>query len=326
MKKELLILGMVFFLNTKSQELRTDCKAPSGSTVLGYQDVVKYVTNYHYNQYGSLENHTKVMYISDTALLFLDQFFNARGYEDYFCFCLYLITYNSKMSSHQKKDDQTYLYLAPVYAGIDSLSDFEVLNDYYKTVKNDPRFKKKYKMDNAVSCYGTCDSSINKWVWKNATPLIGYNRLRESVMSERARGDMLLLANDRITQLDNRENYIDRQGSELYGLQTQRIYFDKHTILKLASFIKDGNNLINYPMIGIYFMSYNEFSGTAQAHPNQTTVAFIPMRKMNNGTLEPDVCTYIEYYNQQVKNKDKIFMFAENHGTLCPTQCPSGGD
>lgn len=327
MKKRISLLTFLlpFFFSARAQGIDTLCKAPPRSTLIGYQDVVRFTSNYHNNHYGSLENHTKALYINDTAILFLDRFFNHGSYTKYFGFCLYLVNYNVKKNPHQRESDQTYIYLTPVHDAIDSLSDFEVLDDFYQTVKHEPLFRKMNKLDNAIPCYGTCDSSINKWVWKFRPQGIKSDRLKSDVLNEPSRNDIFLLSKDRTDHETNRENYVTDQGRELYDLQTQRIYFDKLTIQRLAGFIKSGN-ATKYPMIGLYFISYNDLKQPSQGHPNQTTVALIPMRKMSNGALEPDPCAYVSYFNQRKNQKDKLFMVAENHGTLCPTQCPNGGN
>ena len=333
MKKGLLILGTVFFLNTKSQELKTNCEAPSGSTVLGYQEVVKYVNNYHRNHDRSLENHTKALYINDTAILFLDRFFSDASNDKYFGFCVYFISYNYNVNGkHQHKIDQTFLYLTPVYYRDptnkkDTVADYAAFDKFYEKVKGDETFKKMHKLNNSIPCYGTCDSSINKWIWGDYAPQINFTRLHNMFINDKGNSEVFLLTKNRSSHGTRRKNYENGQGAELNKSQTQRAYFNKSTILKLAEFIKSDDNRIKFPMMGVYLASYNMIKeGTQQKNPYQTTAIFIPMRKMDDNNLEPDICTYVTFYKQRIEAKDKIFMLSENHGTLCPTQCPSGGN
>jgi len=340
--KKLIVLGLfVIFLNAKSQvidTIDTKCESPEMSTLLGYQDLVRVVTNYHNNTYGSSEDHTKALYINDTSILFLENFFLNGANSKFYGICFYFIDYNSKPSAHQRRDHQSFLYLTPIYddptSGRDSISDFKAFNQYYKTVSTNPMFIKKNKLNNSIPCYGTCDSSMNDWIWSQP-PTIPYKRLHANHINGAATTDVFLLSPNRNYHLARRANYESGQGRECFNSQTKRVYFHKNVILRLAQFIRDGNNVKNFPMIGIYFGSYNYLLLPSQSHPNQTTVNLVTMRKMDNGYLEPDVCSYIAFYEKQRQLDNAIFKtskdkksvrLAENHGTLCPTQCPTNGN
>lgn len=333
--KKLTVYGLLLVSFSASAQIRTNCESPEMSTILGYQDLVKFVTNYHNNTYGSSEEHTKALYINDSAILFLESFFLDPLNSKYYGFCLYFIDYNIKLGTHQRKNRQNFLYLAPIYnntaTGKDSTSDFGALNTYYTRVSS---MYKKNKLNNSIPCFGTCDSSINEWTNNNPT-VINYTRLHERNVNPANTNEVFLLSPNRSYHLTRRDNYEKRQGLECFGRQTKRVYFHKDVILRLAQFIHDGNNINDFPMIGVYFGSYNDWIIRSQGHPNQTTVNFVTMRKMHHGNLEPDVCSYIEFYERQrsknkllfMKDRDNIRSFtAENHGTLCPTQCPTGGN
>lgn len=298
------------------------------------------VKNYHTNNYDKLETHTKAFYISNTAILFLERFFDDPKYKrDYFAFCMYFINYNGTINPHQRRKSQSFLYLTPVHddpntAKKDSLSNYKVLKDFHRTIQAS---YDKRALNNTVPCYGTCDSSINAYLpWgENDTP-IPYTRLRADI-NDPENSEVFMLTSGQSSHIVRKANYVNGQGSELSKKQTRRVYFKKEVICRLASFIRKDNNVRDFPMIGIYFGSYNDFIVGGQSHPNQTIVSFVPMRRMSNGYLEPDICSYIDYYNDRVAAGDECFIrynanktlnkkFSENHGTLCPTQCPTGGD
>src|SRR5512139_996093 len=159
--KKLIFLGLLIVsLNAKSQVIDIECTSPEMSTLLGYQDLVKVVKNYHNNTYGSLEDHTKALYIDDTAILFLESFFLSGSNSKYNSVCFYFIDYNSKLSTHQRKNHQAFLYLAPVFddpatTKIDSISDFKALNQYYLSLPSTHPLKKKNKLNNTIPCFGT---------------------------------------------------------------------------------------------------------------------------------------------------------------------------
>jgi hypothetical protein len=97
---------------------------------------------------------------------------------------------------------------------------------------------------------------------------------------------------------------------------------------RLAKFITAKSR--DFPMIGIYFASYHDMRGheRGQKNPDQTTVGFVPMRKLPSGYYEPDICDYVEYWRTHglAANfaENHPAKFTENHGELCPDDCPTG--
>ena len=327
---------MMVALSAKAQ-IETDCESPEGSTLLGYQDLVKVVKNYHNNNVGSQEDHTKALYLHDSAILFLESFFLNAANAKYYAVCFYFLDYNLRVSTHQRRNHQSLLYLVPIFddatTGKDSVSDFRAFSRYQSTVSS--TFKRN-KLNNSVQCFGTCDSSINKWIGNDAIPpKISYLRLHSAHQNVSGSSEFFLLTPNRDFHLGRRTNYVKGQGREHFNNQTKRVYFHKNVILRLAQFIHDGSNLTDFPMIGVYFSSYNDWVVDSQAHPNQTVVNLVTMKKMDSGHLEPDVCEYISFYEDQRKKNNQLFMkqadkknafLAENHGELCPKICPTGGD
>ena len=337
--KKLIVFGLfVVFLDAKSQTdtiVRT-CESPEGSTLLGYQDLVRVVKYYHNNNVGSQEDHTKALYIHDSVILFLESFFLYSANAKYHSVCFYFLDHNSRVSTHQRRNHQSLLYLVPVFddatTGQKNKSEFSAFDRYRTNVASG--FTKN-RLNNSVQCFGTCDSSINTWIGNNPTPIIPYQRLHNAHQNVSGASEVFLLSPNRDHHLGKRTRYVNGQGREHFNNQTKRVYFHKNVILRLAQFIRDGSNLTDFPMIGIYFGSYNDWVVGSQAHPNQTTVNLVTMKKMDSGHLEPDVCSYIDFYNYQRSQNNLLFMkqtdaklkfLAENHGELCPKICPPGGD
>lgn len=323
MKPGIYFFFLLLWLGGKSQPLQTDCKPNGNSTRLGYQEVVTYTKNYHAIHISSLDNHTKALYINNNVILFLQRFFLHPDGKDYFGFCVYFLNYNNPKNPHQRKNTQSFLLIAPVKlnpAKNDTISDFTVLGKFYTKVKTEPEFKYQRKLNNAIICQGTCDSSLIKWTY-NRPMAQDETRLHSAHLNEADFDSRLIFETNHKV---GRKDYKDGQGAELNEKQTLRVYFDKLTINKLYTFLMDGN-LTTFPGVGIYFGSYNSMAIKDQADPNQTMLGFAPMRKMISGYLEPDICTYVEYWNTKYHQNDKLALLAENHGTLCPNACPPGG-
>lgn len=329
MKKSIFPILLLMSLFSRSQTLQTDCVPTGHSSLLGYQESVGYVKNYHKNHEASLDNHTKAVYMSDTVILFLQDFFNHASNSKYFGFCVYLINYNDVSGNpHQRKSSQSFLHIVPVCERIngtkkDTVSAFNAFNIFYVKVKTDPKYKSLKKLNNTIICQGTGDSSIINWTYQRDIAM-DEKRLHSSDFNyTRDYSSNLLFEGKHKTY---RDNYRNGQGAEYNEKQTRRVYFNKLTIEKIFTFLSDGDNLKMFPVMGMYFGSYDKMVIKGQAHEKQTMIGFIPMRKMDSGFLEPDICSYVSFWNIRFGQGDTLAKKTENHGTLCPTQCPRGGD
>jgi hypothetical protein len=315
MRKLLLLNILSIALASQAQELRTECNISDNSTILGFKDAKEYIKNYDDLHTNSRETHTKAYYVNNSTMLFLDSFFKAK--KEYFGFNLYFVTYPKSSAKYQMRQSQALLYIAPVCLDPlkDTVTDFSALKKFYKDVT--AQFEEN-KLNKGITCYGSCDSSLMSWL-----RLPVENRLNE-IPGDLSGSDFFLLTKNRSIHKDKRDRFAQGHGMELNEQQTRWVYFDKRTVGRLAGFINQASNKSLFPMIGIYFGSYNkQVPGTKQQNYKQTMVGFIPMRKMVSGYYEPDICSYVEYWNSQMtfKKKDKD-MLTDNHGQLCPKACP----
>lgn len=331
MKRIAFIIFLFSSVLSKAQ-IATNCTSPSNSNLLGFEELKGYVFNYHATHINSVDNHTKAIYMNDTAVLFLESFFQNSTNKKYFGLCMYFVDYFNIDHPNQRTRGQARLYLVPVYdnpalSKEDTTSDFKALNAYYSTVSGTSLFKQRKKIDNTFICYNNCDSSVLTWSNITPQPTTDYVRLNKSQHSvSENKKERFMLTKNRSANDGVRSYFETGQGrTELNSKQTKRVYFSRETILRLATFLKSGNNLIDFPMVGIYFLSYNTLY-QHQEHPNQTTLAFVPLRKIYDGYLEPDPCSYVTFYNKMVEDKSALFIKSENHGELCPKNCPPEGN
>lgn len=316
MKKILFVISLVMTMTISAQdEIITTCTVNGDNRyLLNYTETQLIALNYSLVHNGNPDKHTKAYYINSKTILFLDSFFRSKK-PKYFGFNIYLLTYRRQVSVHQSHNRQQFLYLVPVHDRRDTTADYSAL-DQFSTLLGSTYFSRD-SINKGIPCYGMCDSSLMAWTYSSSD-----ERLNEKPGAV-TDADVFLLSKDKADHEKHREHY-RKDHDELDRNQTQWVFFKDSTILRLAEFIKYRDNLSRFPLVGIYFGSYNRIAEKKQAHKDQTVLGFIPMRLMANKHYEPDICSYIEFQNSQKTRNPKV-AFTENHGTLCPTQCPPGG-
>ncbi len=324
MKKQLLIcllIGMSACLNTVAQEIEIDCNglANTGFSLLSYNDIKLYAKNYKdVHGSGNVEQ-TKAYYINSKVILFLDSFFKRNT--DFFGFNVYMVTYPVYAARFQKSRRQALLYIAPVKNIRDSIADYSVLSIFFDSLGNQAMFSRD-SLNKGIACLGSCDSSIMSWVRYNGS------NTRLNIKPGGSQGqDIFLLSDNQETHRLNRARYFGGHGQQLSQKQTRGMFFKKETIMRMAQFINSPNNLYKFPMIGIYFMSYDYRNNNRPANKDQTTLGFVPMRLTNSGFYEPDICAYVNYWKAMpgITGLELKKVKTENHGELCPDDCPRNG-
>lgn len=323
MKKFFLVACILASIKSMGQdEIETNCFVEGeNSNLLNYVQTQLIAVNYHLLHNASKEKHTKAYYINSRTILFLRNFFKSRT--QYFGFNIYLVSYRSRVARHQSRTTQSLLYLVPVYDNAastakDTTADYAALNAYFDS-GGGSGFSRD-SVNKGISCFGMCDSSIMAWTYHTFN---GDVRRLNELPGAAGNRDIFLLTSARGIHDGNRANY-RADHNELSGKQTKWVFFKKETIDRLAEFIEVTGHLDRFPLVGIYFGTYNKLQRPKQADRSQTVIGFIPMRFMANRSYEPDICSYILFQNQQ-KTKDNKG-FTENHGELCPDDCPRGGN
>ena len=301
-------------------DLVTACTS-TRPNIINYIDMKKYVLNYHDLYKANTtkhEEHTKAYYINSKTILFLEEFFKKSSYVG---LNIYLLTYDERRAKGQSRKKQNLPYLAPVQkvnfgSFTDTVADFGILKLYFDRLTSST-----YSYDSlnkGIACKGNCDDSLLNWTEMRTT------RTFTNKPGDRNSSDAFLFPDEIAGHKSKREKYKDRtiDEGEANGNQTKWVFLDTNTIFRLAYFIRQPGYIDRFPLIGIYYGSYNVPPPPERAHKDQTVFILVPLRKRDNNNFIPDPCSYVIFYNVKANNEK----FAENHGTLCPTKCPGGGE
>jgi len=319
MKKIICLIIILYAVEAFNQELKTDCAAADPSLgLVNYTQLQLYSLNYSTLHSSNKSKHTRAYYINSRTFEFLDFF--AASNPQYFGFNIYFISYRKKKTARsQAESSQSLLYVVPVYdspaAGKDTTADYIALEQFFRT--SGGAFSKD-SLNHGIACDGECDSSINAWTYNSSAKRL------DGQPGGSTESDIFLLTTGKEIHATNRENFKeDHLDIELGGKQTTWVYFKAEKIKLIADFVKGKKD---YPMVGIYFGSYNAKRIPKQAHKDQTTLTLVPMRQMSHGYYEPDVCAFVTFINEKLKNGTLKFRTGINHSELCPDDCPTGGN
>jgi hypothetical protein len=265
----------------------------------------------------------------------MDSFFAINVNQDYTGVTFYFVGYPDVYAEGQADKFQSLIYAAPSknVPGRDyrtRTTDHNAFNQFLKELNNQNYFFQKDIMNKGAVCPGLCDDTLKKWDTYSSS---SYGDLSDLPGNDPKYRDAVLFST-RNTQLVDRIRHKTNHEGEFGGNETNSVYHKKHTIRNLARFIKD-NSEANYPLIGMYFASYNSKAPVlteGQIDFKQTTLIFVPLKyDLTSHTYSPDIEGYISFLKALEKEmdmkgkkdeKEKRKKDTENHGELCPKNCP----
>ena len=189
------------------------------------------------------------------------------------------------------------------------------LKKYYPVWPDKPSATEK-ELRNGIVCPNFCDGTIMSWDVDGHT----FPRLTDATPNPNNVDRLVFSERDVVKARRNR--HIRNRGGDWSGNETEHVFIARDAFTRISDFIRENSAIT--PLVGIYYGSYNMIMPTTeQKHPKQTTLILIPM-KSEMGFIEPNICGYLDYIRELKLSKEALK--TENHETLCPNQCNTGGD
>lgn len=313
------VVLLMLSINTFGQ-YNTSCEGKPELYFYGYKDIEKLVQNNKANNDVLSVVNTYAYYIDSRALVFMDKALKEIKTDNvptYNGVNVHFVTYQNKYSPNEGNFQSRIAFTIAKKDGATGKIKmfYEAFRKFHGGLNVSEKNYYRYdEINKGAACYGNCDSVVTNWL-----NLRFGSKLSKLPFQYNEPTGLLFPTKPELKARSGRHH--SKHGHESNNSQTMSIFMNAGKISNLSGFLTQNvQTLTDYPVVGVYYMSYNKIVAENQKDEKQTTVIFVPMR-MFNGHFVPDPCAYLDY-----REKNKASILSENHGELCPDGCPEEGN